>query len=88
MIFFVVFSTSNVQCAIISMTVVRIKACLSLVLCKEMDRQTYLEDCVDRSLAQGNVPDDLRQAHVAPVFKKGEKYDPANYRPVSLTCIC
>ena len=38
--------------------------------------------------ALGNVPDDWRQANVAPVFKKGEKYDPANYRPVSLTCIC
>ena len=40
------------------------------------------------SLAQGNVPDDWRQANVAPVFKKGEEYDPANYRPMSLTCIC
>ena len=26
-----------------------------------------------------------QQANVAPVFKKGEKYDAANYRPVSLT---
>ena len=34
------------------------------------------------SLAQGSVPDDWRQANVAPVFKKGEKYDAANYRPV------
>ena len=42
----------------------------------------------NESLAQGNVPDDWRQANVAPVFKKGEKYDSANYRPVSLTCIC
>ena len=42
----------------------------------------------NESLAQGNVPDDWRQVNVAPVFKKGEKYDPANYRPVSLTCIC
>ena len=42
----------------------------------------------NESLAQGAVPDDWRQANVAPVFKKGEKYDAANYRPVSLTCIC
>ena len=40
------------------------------------------------SLAQGAVPDDWRLANVTPVFKKGEKYDAANYRPVSLTCIC
>ena len=40
------------------------------------------------SLAQGTVPDDWRQANVAPIFKKREKYDAANYRPVSLTCIC
>ena len=39
-------------------------------------------------LAQGTLPDDWRQANVAQVFKKGEKYDAANYRPVSLTCIC
>ena len=42
----------------------------------------------NESLAQGTVPDDWRQANVAPVFKKGEKYDAANYRPVSLTFIC
>ena len=40
------------------------------------------------SLAQGAVPDDWRQANVAPVFKKGGRYDAANYRPVSLACIC
>ena len=42
----------------------------------------------NESLAQGTVPDEWRQANVAPVFKKGEKYDAANYRHVSLTCIC
>ena len=34
------------------------------------------------------VPDDWHQDNVAPTYKKGEKYDPANYRPVSLTYIC
>ena len=42
----------------------------------------------NESLAKGTVPDDWRQANVTPVYKKGEKYDAANYRPVSLTCIC
>ena len=32
----------------------------------------------NESLVQGAVPDDWRQANVAPVFKKGEKYDAAN----------
>ena len=36
----------------------------------------------DTSLARGDVPDEWRQANVSPVFKKGEKYDAANYRPV------
>ena len=40
------------------------------------------------SLARGDVPDEWRQANVSPVFKKGEKYDASNYRPVSLKCIC
>ena len=42
----------------------------------------------NESLAQGTVPDNWRQANVSSVYKKGEKYDAANYRPVSLTCIC
>ena len=42
----------------------------------------------NESLARGDVPDEWRQANVSPVFKKGEKYDAANYRQVSLTCIC
>ena len=37
----------------------------------------------NESLAQGNVPDDWRQANVAPVYRKCEKYEAANYRPVA-----
>ena len=40
------------------------------------------------SSEQQRVPDLWRQANVSLVFKKGEKYDAANYRPASLTCIC
>ena len=39
----------------------------------------FLACIYNESLAQGAVPDDWRQANVAPVFKKGEKYDAANY---------
>ena len=33
------------------------------------------------------VPTDWRDAYVTPIFEKGEQYNPANYRPISLTCI-
>jgi hypothetical protein len=39
-------------------------------------------------MAEGVVPQDWRTANVTPIFKKGSKYDPGNYRPVSLTSIC
>ena len=42
----------------------------------------------NEALAQGDVPYEWRQANVSPVFRKGEIYDAANFRLVSLTCIC
>jgi len=33
----------------------------------------------------GEVPDDWRIASVTPIYKKVQKEDPGNYRPVSLT---
>ncbi|PKU40282.1 rna-directed dna polymerase from mobile element jockey- hypothetical protein [Limosa lapponica baueri] len=41
----------------------------------------------ERSRRTGEVPEDWRKANVIPVFKKGKKEDPGNYRPVSLTSI-
>ena len=39
------------------------------------------------SLETGILPEDWTKANIAPVFKKGTKSDPANYRPISLTSI-
>jgi len=41
----------------------------------------------ERSWKTGEVPEDWRKASVTPVFRKGKKEDPGNYRPVSLTSI-
>ena len=41
----------------------------------------------EKSLAIGALPSDWTKANVRPIFKKGEKSDPSNYRPISLTCI-
>ena len=34
------------------------------------------------------VPSDLSKALVTAVFKKDNKSDPSNYRPILLSCIC
>jgi hypothetical protein len=47
-----------------------------------------LTNIFNKSIQEGKVPKDWRQANVIPVFKKGEIYLANNYRPVSLTCIC
>jgi len=41
-----------------------------------------------RSLNEGKVPQDWKTANVSPIFKKGTKSSPSNYRPVSLTSVC
>jgi hypothetical protein len=40
------------------------------------------------SIDTGLLPTDWKDANVTPIFKKGEQYEPANYRPVSLTSVC
>lgn len=39
------------------------------------------------SILTGLVPADWRKANVVPIFKKGQRHIPENYRPVSLTSI-
>jgi len=45
--------------------------------------QILFQKCYDT----GQTPDEWRKANVSPIYKKGDKTEPANYRPVSLTCI-
>ena len=40
-----------------------------------------------RSLLTGEVPEDWRLASVTPIYKKGCREDPGNYRPGSLTSV-
>ncbi|KFV87175.1 RNA-directed DNA polymerase from mobile element jockey, partial [Struthio camelus australis] len=40
---------------------------------------------LERSWRSGEVPEDWEKASVTPVFQKGKKEDPGNYRPASLT---
>ena len=41
-----------------------------------------------KSIESGIVPSDWKFAEVTAIFKKGNRTDPGNYRPVSLTSIC
>ena len=34
------------------------------------------------------LPQDWKSATISPIYKGGVKHNPANYRPISLTCIC
>src|SRR5215469_11473251 len=40
-----------------------------------------------KSLQEGIVPKDFRMANITPIFKKGDRKMPNNYRPISLTSI-
>ena len=40
-----------------------------------------------KSLEDGQIPDEWREAKITPIHKKGSKADPGNYRGVSLTSV-
>ena len=40
------------------------------------------------SLHQCSLPTDWKKAYIVPIFKKGNRAAPSNYRPVPLTYIC
>ena len=46
-----------------------------------------LEVLFQKSLKEGSLPSQWKSAFVAPIYKKGERSNPSNYRPISLTCV-
>lgn len=46
----------------------------------------FLVRVLNDILNNGEIPDKWSKAYIIPIYKKGNKYDPANYRPISLTC--
>ena len=48
----------------------------------------FLTKLFNQSLQIGKLPTDWNKANVTPIFKKGSRQEPKNYRPVSLTCVC
>lgn len=47
----------------------------------------FLQFLYTQSVATGQLPADWLKANITPVFKKGDKHQPANYRPISLTAV-
>ena len=46
-----------------------------------------LKTLFDHSLLEGSIPSEWKCAEIRPILKKGDKTQPGNYRPVSLTSV-
>ena len=56
---------------------------------KELAEELSVPYCklFNKSIQSGHVPEDWKTAPVTAIFKKGNRNEAGNYRPVSLTCI-
>ena len=62
-----------------------IHPCILSLCADEMAKPMFI--IYKKSLEEGRLPREWKTARVVPIFKKGSKKSPGNYRPVSLTSI-
>ena len=46
-----------------------------------------IQNIVNSTLQKGKIPKDWKRADITPIYKSGNKEEPLNYRPVSLTSV-
>ena len=64
-----------------SMTTIFLKKCADEV-------SPILQVIFTQSMNSGTLPDDWLSANITPVYKKNDRANVSNYRPISLTAIC
>ena len=59
------------------------------IILKELCEELCLPMSIifNKSISTGEIPKEWKVAEVTAIFKKGNKQEPGNYRPVSLTSI-
>lgn len=64
--------------------------CIPGRLLKELSKEItpILTTIFNASIHQDRIPEQWKEAHITPLFKKGDRGKASNYRPVSLTSIC
>ncbi|PKU44800.1 hypothetical protein llap_4907 [Limosa lapponica baueri] len=82
-----IIAVSSSVAVFVVMLIVTITTAVCLKKKYRQGKKNYENPSPEQSWQTGEVPANWRLANVMPIHKKGRKYDPENYRPVSLTSV-